>query len=370
MSYEHLERGGTVCGLPMKEYIELIDHFNAMNINLLYVKSSFAGGGLNLTMPYFMQFTDKKGCIIARHQKPNFTIILGSITNRTTIHWEAGQSYGYPFNPRANENFNLNKFFNCTLNKKNYSDEELKKMLQPITSRSKKTFTEKKGFVQAPYISEMPKVCFPGAEDFSLLALDEKVGILTEEEAKKHQRENTEIFFKQKDVVALYPSEIEAPMRIEKGDLFCFGITIMEPGCSLTKINKLSVDCSFNELLFALAFGQGADSKCIYIHSLITRDREFINVFLHIGGDYLDLLYTDEKNQVVYDAFYASGYALKRVEGRSKLLERVDKPATTFKSASDIYNKMTKCVGGEFRKFINDYVLLPFFLCSCTFVLT
>ena len=278
-----------------------------MNINLLYVVSCFAGGGFNITIPYFTLLTNEEGCVIAGRSKPSFTIIVGSLTDSLVFLNLGAKCYLYSFDPKESGRCNLNEFFKHVDNKKFYRDEELRNMLRPITPRSMAVYTEKGGWQLGPNITALPKIYFPGTDKFKLLELDERVGILTEEEAVKYAREQTEIVFKHKDVVALYPADIKAPLKIEQGMACRFGITVMEPGPALIKISQLSFDLSFHDLLLAFAFGQGAafstanipnSFKVIYIHSLNTNEFQLYNVILCIEYNMIYIMCAHKNNSI------------------------------------------------------------------------
>jgi hypothetical protein len=358
---------GSVAGLDMIGYMQLIDHFKTLNINLLYVSGRHADGGFNMKTPYFCQVIGSDGDIIAGREKLNFTVILGVIPDTPIYLPFGGRFNNYFFEPPVDESYSLNNFFKHTSNKKIYNEEELKNMLRPITPRIRRIFNDRGISRLAPNITALPNIYFPDSENFTSLFLYDNVGMLTEAKAKKHEKEGRSLLFVEKDVVAIYPTEIRAPLKIEQDSLYCFGITIMRSGSVLTKINKLSFDRSFRELIFAFAFGQSAlekdrsnSVKCVYIRSLITQDKQLFNVMFCFKTDSVYVVYTDKNNSVKADHFKLNGLELTAQRTEPAVFKNFDgPPQKTFIGALYKYREISCWTDHNLGFWLNEEILGP-----------
>ncbi|MDR3646703.1 MAG: hypothetical protein P4L22_04130 [Candidatus Babeliales bacterium] len=290
-----------IAGLSFNGYRNLVQ-FLTINVktNFLYYTTCF-GGDTNLILPYITTVLNSKGVVKGGIKKPNFTIAAGALTSESVMA-NSSSSLLRCSDPKISRTANYSMFFD-SLNKYApdatkaviYKDKELKKILIYVTDRVK----EKSGTGIKYGITALPSVMFPGTEIFRAIALDDKISVINEVLLKQHTLEIKNgkfvnqlepIVLKNKEVILIYPLEIPVDIKIiTEKDKRPPAIVAMTAGISITKINNLDINTSFDKFLYnSMGAVAPVFNKYFFINSLTTTlDNKIVtfkNVLILVKG--------------------------------------------------------------------------------------
>jgi len=261
-------KNARICNLSIEEFRKLISFFNEkIRVNFFYYVSCYAGG-YNRILPYITNIINSRGNITSNN-KPKFTIATNSTTDAVVpIFFNLSKQCVKKPNQIEKGYFDYLTFFDqlyqlsSGIKSTIFNDEELKKILAPISFMAKSP-------TDATPLESLPQVMSPETEIFRVVPLENDIEIISNVSLNKNILEKKPINSENKRAILIYPQDVPIEINIKCKTFDNFPIIIsMTPGIGLTKFESLNMNTSLTNLIKSLTYGKSVFEKYFYIKKL------------------------------------------------------------------------------------------------------
>lgn len=269
-----------IAGLSLIQFVDFLQFLTEkINTNFFYYFSCYAGD-INAILPYMPLILNKNGNYRSVLKKPNFIIVSGALTSQVVRSWiTTYKDAPCPFKDQDNglnfinffkylTKYNNYKILNGTL----YNDNQLKGILNAITPLINydphNLDVNNNPISNIIFLANIPLIKFPSTDIFRAFALNDRIAILSQALAKKHELENMPLQFKDKEAILIYPENVKTNLEIEYKTQVPT-IVSMIPLINLIRFNQIITNIKFSDFLIQTIGGiKPLFKKYFYIKKL------------------------------------------------------------------------------------------------------